>query len=211
MKLFGTMKHTFSTTLALIIIMSAQAQINFGIKTGLTMSNHQRKDHEDYYEQSTKGKLKFHFGAFAEMEVAENIFAQPGIFLSGRGAQHTSSYNDAVTNFRMTYIDFPLNVVYKHKLPFGKAFAGLGPVVSFATSGKIEQGRKNKKMFDGGDQDFRRGDIGINILAGVEFKNGLLAGLSYNSGFGDIFKHEAARIKNRTFNLSVGYLLQRGK
>ncbi|HTE25300.1 porin family protein [Flavitalea sp.] len=205
------MKKLTILKLALFTITLAKAQLNLGIKGGLTVANQNRVDHEDYYEQSTKARTTFHISVFADTKIVENVYAQPGIMFTGKGAEHTSSYSGTKTDFNMTYIDLPLNVVYKYPLSFGKIYGGGGPVISFATGGKIEQNGKSKKMFGDTNDDYKKGDFGFNLLAGVELSNGFVAGLSYQSGFVDIYKHEAAKIKNRTFNLSVGYLLNREK
>ena len=205
------MKKITITTFALMLIIVSQAQVNVGIKTGLTVANQNRKDHEDYYEQSTKARTTFHIGVFADMKISGNVYAQPGIVFTGKGAEHTSSYSGTETDFKMTYIDLPLNVVYKYPMSFGKIYAGGGPVISFATGGEISQKGKSKKMFGDTNDDYKRGDFGFDLLAGVELSNGFVAGISYQSGFLDIYKHEAAKIKNRTFNLSVGYLINRRK
>ncbi|RYY18843.1 MAG: porin family protein [Chitinophagaceae bacterium] len=204
------MKKLTTITIALTFMLFAKAQLNPGIKTGLTLANQNRVDHEDYYDQSTKAKTKFHIGVFADMKIIENIYAQPGIMFTGKGAEHTSSYSGTKTDFIMSYMDLPLNVVYKYPLSFGKIYGGGGPLISFATGGKIEQKGKTKKMFGDSNDDYKRGDFGLNLLAGVELSNGIIAGISYQTGFADIYKHEAAKIKNRTFNVSVGYLLKRG-
>lgn len=205
------MKKLSTVLFAITLFSFAEAQVSVGVKTGLTLANQNRVDHEDYYEQATKGTAKFHFGLYADMKISGNIYAQPGINFTGKGAEHTSSYSGTKTDFKMSYIDVPLNVVYKYPVSFGKVYGGGGPVLSYATSGKIEQKGKSKKMFGDTNDDYKRGDFGFNILAGVELANGFTGGISYNAGFVDIYKHEAAKIKNRTFNLSVGYLLDRGK
>lgn len=205
------MKKLTTILFALSVVTITQAQINFGLRTGITLANQNRVDHEDYYEQSTKAKTKFHFGLHADMKISGNIYAQPGIGFTGKGSQHTSSYSGTQTDFKMSYIDVPLNFVYKYPVPFGKIYGGGGPVVSYATSGKIEQKGKSKKMFGDTNDDYKRGDFGFDLLAGVELAKGLAGGISYHAGFVDIYKHEAAKIKNRTFNVSVGYLLNRGK
>ena len=204
------MKKLVTILFAFSIVGFAKAQVNIGLRTGLTLANQNRIDHEDYYEQSTKAKSKFHIGLYADMKLAENIYGQPGISYTGKGSEHTSSYSGTKTDFKMSYIEIPLNVVYKYPVSFGKVYGGGGPVISYATGGKIEQKGKSKKMFGDSNDDYKRGDFGFNLLAGVEFGNGFTGGVSYQAGFVDIYKHEAAKIKNRTFNISVGYLLNRG-
>ena len=203
------MKKLTTVLFALTLAALVQDQLNIGLKTGLTLANQNRVDHKDYYEQSTKAKAKVHFGLYADIKLSGNIYAQPGIGYTGKGAQHTSSYSGTQTDFKLSYIEAPLNIVYKYPLSFGKVYSGGGPVVSYAASGKIEQKGKSKKMFGDTNDDYERADLGFNLLAGVQFPSGFTGGISYQAGFVDIYKHEAAKIKNRTFNISVGYLLNR--
>jgi hypothetical protein len=67
-----------------------------------------------------------------------------------------------------------------------KAYAGFGPVLSVATNGKIEQDNKKRDMFDGKDFDWKKGDFGFNLLAAVE-------------------------LRNRTFDISIGYRPERSR
>jgi hypothetical protein len=112
----------------------------------------------------------------------------------------------------MNYIDLPLYVVYKYPVSFGKLVGGMGPVLSYAVSGKLEQSGKTKKMFSDELKNWKRGDISGNIMAGVELNNGFMASISYQSGLTDIYKDEIPTIKNRQFSISVGYMIaQRAK
>lgn len=200
------MKRITTTIIGLSLVAFSSAQINLGIRTGLTLATQDRVNHEDYYEQTTKGKAKIHFGAFADFRISDKLFAQPAIIVTGKGASHKSSYNGVVSELKMTYIDLPLNIVYKHPVAFGKLYGGLGPVIGFATSGKFLQNGKSKDMFGDGS-DFNRLDAGFDIIGGVELANGLTGGVSYQANFVDIYSHKAAKIRNRTFNISIGYLL----
>jgi hypothetical protein len=191
-------------------LLASQAQIKPGIKMGLGFSNQKRIDHADYYEFSTKAKTRFHIGVFAEKLIAPRIYIQPGIFFAGKGAAHTSSYSGTESQYELSYLELPLNVVYKYPLSFGKVYGGAGAVPALATSGTIEQNGKSKKMFKEGEH-WKRGDLGLNILGGIELNNGFTAGISINTGLIDIYTHDAARIKNRMISLSVGYLWSRSR
>ena len=200
------MKKIIILCTTIVISLFAEAQITLGIKAGVTAANQKRIEHEDYYEHSTKAKAAFHFGVFAEKQIINNLYAQPAIQITGKGASHTSSYNDVVTRFRITYLGLPLSVIYKHKVVSGKVYAGIGPVMSFALGGKYSQKGKSRKLFEEGS-DWKKSDFGINLLGGFEFNSGLMASVSVQNGFTDIYKHEAAKIRNTTINFSVAYKL----
>jgi hypothetical protein len=201
------MKKSVLTILVLGMIISAKAQISFGAKAGISFVNQKRTEKKGYYTYDTKGKTAFHVGVFGDMQIWNNIYVQPALLYSKKGATHTSSYSGSVTEVSMNYIDAPLNVLYKYPVSFGKIVGGMGPVFSYAFSGKLEQNGKSKKMFSDELKNWKRGDVSANIMAGVELNNGFIANVSYQSGLTDIYKDEVPTIKNRQLTISVGYMI----
>jgi hypothetical protein len=52
-----------------------------------------------------------------------------------------------------------------------------------------------------------RSDFGVNALAGIQLKNGLLFNVNYEYGLTNIYKSPNANtIKKRVLGFSVGYL-----
>ena len=206
------MKKSILTIMILGMIISAEAQLSFGAKAGISFVNQKRTEKKGYSTYDTKGRTGFHIGVFADKQIWNNIYVQPAVIFSKKGATHTSAYSGSVTDVSMNYIDLPLNVVYKYPVSFGKLVGGMGPVLSYAVSGKLEQSGKTKKMFSDELKNWKRGDISGNIMAGVELNNGFMASISYQSGLTDIYKDEIPTIKNRQFSISVGYMIaQRAK
>ena len=128
-----------------IACLEAQSQINFGVKTGLNIANQSRKEAKGYVPYETSAKAGLHLGVIAEKQVFENIFVQPQLLYSLKGSTHKSTGSRIETIVKMNYVDLPLHVVYKSKLPFGKVFAGAGPVFSYSFSGELEQEGETKR------------------------------------------------------------------
>ena len=162
-----------------IACLEGQSQINIGIKTGLNIANQSRKEAKGYVPYETSAKAGLHLGVIAEKQVFENVFVQPQLLYSFKGSTHKSTGSGIETIVKMNYVDLPLNVVYKYELPFGKVFAGAGPVFSYSFSGKLEKEGETKKMFSDDIKNWKHGDVAINILAGVEMTIDFLGSISY--------------------------------
>ena len=67
----------------------------------------------------------YHFGACLQIPVAPDFYFQPGLMYIRKGDKNTSASSTSTTS--LSYIEIPLNMVYK--APLGKGFfmIGLGP------------------------------------------------------------------------------------
>lgn len=197
------MKRFFSVCTALIMVTLCNAQINFGVKAGLSFAN-QRME-QDGRELNTKGRTFFHAGVVADMQVYDAIHVQPQLLISKKGTLYTPN-NDVSkeTKVNITYIDVPLMAVYKYPVKQGKVFAGFGPVFSFIAGGKLTQNEKTKKL---DNDDWKRSDLGLGFMAGFESRKGIFGSIGYTAGFSDIYQPDIVKTKNRVFMVSAGYLL----
>ena len=80
-----------------------------------------------------KLKTGFNVGLNAEIPVAPDYFVQPGVLLSTKGAKLE---NDSKVN--LSYVEIPVNFLYKPALGAGKMLLGFGPYVGFGVGGKVE-------------------------------------------------------------------------
>lgn len=194
---------------------TAQNKTTFGVRAGANFTNLNGKD-ADGDKSDGKMKVGFHVGANAEIPLADEFYLQPGVLFSTKGAKA----EEGSGKINISYIEVPVNFLYKADLGQGKLLMGVGPYVGFGIGGKVKG--------DGGDADikfkneitpaesmtapyFKRIDAGGNLLFGYEFANKLSFQLNAQLGLLNIEpKIEGvdmgdSKTKNTGFGVSVGY------
>jgi len=132
--------------------------------------------------------LGFHAGVNVQMPIAPEFCFQPGVLFSTKGAKLTNG-----STSKLSYLELPLNLVYKALLGNGHFMLGFGPYLGYAIS------------TSGGN--FKAFDAGGNIFAGYELAGGLFFQFNTQLGMIDINDGDPAykSIKNTGFGLSLGY------
>jgi len=203
---------------------SAQSQTatvggtTFGVRAGVNFQNINGRDASDD-KLENKLATRFHVGANAEIPIAPEFYVQPGILFSTKGAKLADGFaGDPSLN--LSYIEVPVNVLYKPTLGAGKLLLGFGPYVAYGIGGKLKtEGADTDVKFKGtvkaGDDPntvyYKPFDAGANFLFGYEFANRFSAQLNaqlglvnINSGY-DGIPDTDARSANTGFGVSVGY------
>ncbi|HEY8387296.1 MAG TPA: outer membrane beta-barrel protein, partial [Parasegetibacter sp.] len=136
----------------------------------------------------------------------------PGVMYYMKGAK---TEGDAVVN--LSYVEIPVNFLYKPMLGAGNMLLGFGPYVGFGIGGKIKPESGNDIDIEFGNSidpldppTFRRMDAGANLLAGYEFSNKFSFQINAQLGLVNIAPEvngssSQASIKNTGFGLSLGY------
>jgi len=201
-------KIAIASLLTVLLISQARAQsgVTFGVRAGINFQNLTGKDEQgDKY--SNKLKTGFHIGGNAEIPVAPDFYLQPGLLFSTKGAKFKNS--DVKTN--LSYIEIPVNFIYKPVLGDGKLLLGVGPYAAFAVGGKYKSGSMSTDIKFGSntDDDMKRFDAGGNFLVGYELSNHLSAQLNAGLGLVNIGNRapgdSKSSLKNTGFGLSIGY------
>jgi hypothetical protein len=188
----------------------------FGVRAGVNFQNLNGKILGE--DLDFKLKTGFHVGVNAEIPIAPEFYLQPGLLFSTKGASWDDG-DDTKTN--ISYLELPVNFLYKPVLGTGKLLLGFGPYAGYAIGGKVKS--------DAGDTDlefdselaasevgkyvttFRRFDFGANLLAGYEFTNKLSFQLNAQLGLTNISPEVSGldkddnKTKNTGFGVSVGY------
>ncbi|NII29620.1 PorT family protein [Pseudoflavitalea sp. X16] len=188
----------------------------FGVRAGINFQNL----NGEFLGNDLDFKLKtgFHIGVNAEIPIADEFYIQPGLLFSTKGANWDDD-DDTKTN--ISYLELPVNFLYKPVLGTGKLLLGFGPYAGYAIGGKVKS--------DDGDVDLefeselpanqvgmyfytvRRFDFGANLLAGYEFNNKLSFQLNAQLGLTNISPEVVGadkddfKTKNTGFGVSVGY------
>lgn len=167
----------------------------------------------------------FHGGVNIQIPIAPEFYFQPGLLFSTKGAKN--SYGSLTGTYKLSYIELPLNIVYKGALGNGFIMVGFGPYVGYAIGGKssitngsttIESSIVFKNSVESGDPYLtayvKRFDAGGNIFAGYETAGGLFLQLNTQFGMLNINPQDnrasadfssKLSVKNTGFGLSLGY------
>lgn len=213
------------------MFLQAQEKVNhpgntsFGLRAGVNFQNINGKDEND--DKLENDILTgFNIGINAEVPVGVDFYFQPGLLYTIKGAKSKEVILGQTINGKMkiSYLELPLNLVYKPLLGTGHLLLGFGPYVALGVNGKAtyEGGGsslesdikfKNKVMTTDSD-DFvyiRPLEAGANLLAGYEFANRVSFQLNAQLGLTKINpEYEAApddktSAKNTGFGFSLGF------
>jgi Outer membrane protein beta-barrel domain len=193
------------TLFALLILMSAafssQAQVAFGLKGGLNLSNLEVDDPQASYDSRTG----YHAGFFLR-STFDKVAIQPELLLYTQSNQidyASSSINPGTVENDFTYLTIP--VLLKFCIVSGLNVHA-GPQFGFLLDG--EQ-KINTSLFTGTQDikdNYKNSDVAISIGGGWDFPFGLSADVRYNIGVKDI--NNAANgeeTKSRVFLVSLGW------
>ena len=163
--------------------------------------------------------IGYHAGVNVQIPLVPEFFFQPGLLLSTKGAKNV--YGSLTGTYRISYIELPLNVVYKAVLGNGKIMIGFGPYIGYAIGGKTipESGSATniefKKVVETGDPEtvkyYKAFDAGGNMFAGYELASGIFLQLNTQLGMLKInpedkrISDDKSSVKNTGFGLSIGY------
>jgi hypothetical protein len=169
-------------SLIVLTVFAAEAQkARVGLKGGLNFANLDA-------EFDTDSKTGFHFGAFAEFG-AGGFSIMPELLFSAKGSKEIN----------LTYVEIPVLL----KKSFAKVMnIHVGPQFGFLTKAEDDDDGQDIK-----DQ-LKGSDVSAVFGAGVDLPGGLTAGARYVLGLGGIEDFDGAtEIKNKTFQIYVGYKL----
>jgi hypothetical protein len=200
---------------------SDEARTSFAVLGGVNLQNLNGKDF-DGSKLENDLIIGFHAGVNAQIPIAPQFYFQPGLLFSTKGAK---TVDGGVTNtLNLSYIELPLNVVYKAMLGNGHFMLGFGPYVGYGIAGKFTSEGVGATLKS--DVEFKSTveltdplttvyvkafDAGGNIFAGYELASGIF--LQFNTQFGMLsinpddkrFPEGETAIKNTGFGVSAGY------
>ena len=203
------------------------AQNEGKVKTGFAVlggANYQNLTGKDFNgdKLSSTGIIGFHAGVNAQIPIVPQFYFQPGLLFSTKGSKITDG--DVTGKYNLSYIELPLNLVYKSQLGNGFVMIGFGPYVGSGIKGKatyesslgsIESDVEFKNEVNANDPltttYFKALDIGGNLFAGYEMAGGIFIQLNTQFGMVNIhpednrFPGGETTIKNTGFGLSLGY------
>lgn len=209
-------------TASFVMAQSAdKAKMSFAVLGGVNLQNLNGKDANG--DKLTNGLIiGYHAGVNVQIPIAPSFFFQPGLLFTTKGAKNTE---DSFTNtYRLSYVEMPLNVVFKALLGSGYFMIGFGPYIGYGIGGKvISKGGSTtlktdiefKKVVEVGDPltvtYFKAFDAGGNIFAGYETASGIFFHLNTQLGMLKInpedkrITDDQSSVRNTGFGLSLGF------
>ncbi len=184
-------------------------EVKIGPEIGATYATMYQKLNRE--KRDNNYQLGFKAGAVADLKFTDNIFVQPGLFLSinngaetyyerfyKTGAGTPASDHDRRT-YKITYVQLPVYALYKTGKEFDDPhfFFGIGPSFNYAIGGNFQQeyintlnGVEIAKRYDysmpfGNNRakdKLRRFDLAANVTIGFEAPSGLLFRANYSIG-----------------------------
>ncbi len=172
-------------SLALPLIASAQAGIGLGIKGGANFANVDMKDVD------TKSITSYHVGGYVNLNLSKSFGITPEVLFSALGSE--------IDNVKVntSYISIPIMV---RIMPVKFLSLQAGPQFSFLTKAKSED-------FDDIKDQFKNNDFGVAFGAGLHLPMGFNVGARYVLGFTNINDVSEEEIKNRTFQVYLGWTI----
>jgi hypothetical protein len=224
------MKNKILFLLAALILfgVSAKSQTtgtSFGLRAGVNLQNINGKDlNGDKLELSMVPR--FHLGVVVSVPIAPDFYFQPGLLYSAKGAKSSSDFLglDMAAEYNISYVELPVNFLYRPALGNGHFFLGFGPYIAYAVGGKakftIDNTNTEEKIVFGNEYEslnpydwkyFKHLDYGANLFFGYELSSGLSLQINTQLGLAKInadnitYPDSESEFRNTGFGLSLGY------
>lgn len=219
------MKNLIYPFIAIIVLATSNttfAQVKFGIRGGLNLTNMLVTNSNNKVNEFKKLKPGFQLGVTSKFIITEKLSLESGLLFSTKGFKDKFPAFP-VTTFNVNYLELPIHAVYKIHLGKTNLLIQAGPYIAYALSGKGRTDSNNSSSDDplipspvekewelkiGNDkQDFIKPlDWGLNIGTAVEFKH-LTMGLQYGISLADISTNGYNKnvTRNSVFSILLGY------
>jgi hypothetical protein len=199
----------------------ADTGVHIGILGGCSLQTFIGKD---YWGEKLDNKFVpgFHGGGNVILHIGPDLYLQPGLLFTIKGAKQNIITDNIAKTVSLSYVEVPLNVLFRPQLGDGHILLGLGPYAAYGIkgnertkSGTITIEIPVKYLADAAEEPttyvyYRGPDAGANIFIGYEFYNQIFCQLNAQMGFLKInsdygLPNDNTLKKNLGFGLSAGY------
>lgn len=219
-------KLTLIAVVLMLLPSVLQAQIQVGVLGGVNFQNINGKDMGG--DKLENGLLvAFHGGANVNIPVAPDFYLQPGLLFSIKGSHNdfgpiaTKAASDYPTTTKLSYIEMPVNLLFRPQFGSGHILLGFGPYVALGVGGSQKSDVRDQEIeytnslteseYTTEKAYFRPLDAGANIFFGYEMSMGLF--LQFNAQLGLLkinpeyvgLSGDESLYKNTGFGLSAGF------
>ena len=166
-----------------------------GIRAGLAFSNTtiNSTDMAANFNHSTRTSILG--GIYLDVPSGKSVIFRPGVEIISKGVRR--KYNDTYNYeypLKFTFIDFPINILYKINFSEGHLIAGGGPVIGIPINDEFSQYSLKT-------------EFSINGIVGYVIPIGFSLNLNYTYGLSNANKDNQfiSKISNRYLGITVGY------
>lgn len=194
------MKKHLLTLSAILLAAHAWSQVQVGFKGGLNLAH--VSTNQTMIENHKKTWATLQGGLVFDFSASDNFSFQPHILLQGKGTRWET---DSIKGkYRFLSLDIPLNLLYRSN----GFFIGGGPNLGFNlnASSKVD-GTVTDIGIGSNDEEVRRFDFGINLMAGYQTESGFTVGVNYLRGITNIDQTPDSDWRNHVFALTIGFLI----
>lgn len=183
--------HIFCLLASMLLLCNiSEAQVRFGIKTGLNLANiAYSDDYIEYSEEALGGDistgmaLNFHLGGMAEFDFGHSVGLSLGLQLNGKGGSLDAegeifgqSYT-VTSTVRPLYLQIPVALTFRRK----GFYAGVGPYIAFGVGGKVKSTAKAGGQTEKGSDSLDFGSDASDAFSKIDYGAGLELGYEFNS------------------------------
>lgn len=190
----------------IFVVTYTNAQIKFGPKAGLNLSTMTLK--ASGLSIDPKTMVGFNVGVILEITLKDNFILQPGVLFSTKGSKYSVLGSDM--SISPSFLEIPINGLYKFDLGSAKLFLFAGPYFAFGVGGSYKTPDESKDISygSGEDKDMKSFDFGLNFGAGIEISNFQISA-QYGLGLTNLapVTTNDAEMKVRVIGISMAYLL----
>lgn len=152
----------------------------------------------------------YHFGVGSDFAMDNNLYINTGLQFSLKGFEVEAGLMDETFGGKdqLSYLEVPVNLMYKHPLRgASKVFIHAGPYIGYAIKGK-EKTSEGTVDIEFGTDSYKRMDYGLGFGGGIEYGR-FIGKLNYQLGLANIFDNSEVKVRNRVFQISIGYIISR--
>lgn len=149
-------------------------------------------------------------GAFVELPIIGGLSVQPEVLIGGQGGQSKYANENVWSKETLLALNIPVNFIYNVNIGVGQVYAGAGPYLGYALSGKYDGilGEYDLKI-DDESGDFKKQDYGINFSWGFKSNYGIGLSMAYQLGLRNISPNTSKEVKNAVFSVGLSYSLHK--
>jgi outer membrane protein with beta-barrel domain len=186
-----------------------------GITAGMSLANMHAKFGGTRISSDSKAGITA--GVFTDIALSGQFSFQPALNFVQKGYTTKMPEIDYKDKLTLNYLELPLNFLFKPEMQKIQFFAGAGPSIAYALSGKekeTDNGNTQTYTYKFGnnpdEDDLKAIDFGANFLTGIETKSGFLVAANYNLGLSNTAPGSSSggTIKSRYFGFKIGYMFK---
>lgn len=175
-------------------VAAANAQVKFGVKAGVNLSNVIGSDAED-----TKMKVGFNAGGLVQIPVTTQFSIQPELVYSAQGFKADDEEGDEL-KINSGYINIPVLAKYTSTSGF---FAETGPQLGLLINAKAKLGDESEDIKD----FYKKTDFAWAFGLGYQTPSGVGINARYNLGLSKIADEGDAKVKNGVIQVGLYYVI----